>query len=132
MFEDRLHCLRRRWIILQFKLSDALSRQDLVDVTSCPPSRGVRCWCPEAHGVDWIPGRLYPLLLKKLLPLLIEIANHPVNLDRVLPLLLNLIINVSNICTVEVPYPLCWVLQDNCHPPSPRLIAHSLIVFLDR
>jgi hypothetical protein len=37
---------------------------------------------------------------------------------------------VSNVCTVEAPFPLCWILQDYCHPP--RLIFHSLIVLSDR
>ena len=69
------------------------------------------------------------LLLYKLF-LLIEIADHSVDLDRVLTLFLHLIVYVSNVCTVEAPFPLCWVLQDYCHPL--RLISHCLIVFLDR
>ena len=69
------------------------------------------------------------LLLDQLL-LLIEIADHSVDLDRVLSLFLHLIVYVSNVCTVKAPFPLSWILQDNCHPP--RLISHRLIIFLDR
>lgn len=55
--------------------------------------------------------RLNHLLLNQLL-LLIEIADHPVDLDRILSLFLNLIVYVSNVCTVETPFPFFWVLQD--------------------
>jgi hypothetical protein len=100
MVKDRLHNYRGGCLILHFKLSNALRGQYLVDFTSSP-TRGVRHGCSDAHGVDWMASHL---LLYQLF-LLIEIADHSVYLDRVLPLFLHLIVYVSNVCTVEAPFP---------------------------
>ena len=94
---------------------DTLRAQDLVEVPSSA-TRGVRYGCSDTHGVDRMARRLNHLLLNQLL-LLFEIADHPIDLDRVLPLFLNLMVYVSNVSTVETPFPFCWVLQDYCHLP---------------
>lgn len=91
-------------------LNDALRGQDLFEVTSSA-TRSFRHGCSETDGVYWMAVRLNHLLLNQLL-LLIEIADHPVDLDRILSLFLNLIVYVSNVCTVEAPFPFFWVLQD--------------------
>ena len=96
-------------------LYDALRGQDLVEFTSSA-TRGFRHGCSDTHGVYRMAVRLNHLLLNQLL-LLIEIADHPVDLDRVLSLFLNLIVYVSDVSTVEAPFPFCWVLQDYCHHP---------------
>ena len=109
-------------------LNYALWAQDLVEVPSSS-TRGVRHGCSDTHGVDRMARRLNHLLLNQLL-LLFEIADHPIDLDRVLPLFLNLMVYVSNVCTVKTPFPFCWVLKDYCHPPW--LVSHCLFKFLDR
>ena len=96
-------------------LYDALRGQDLVEVTSSA-TRRFRHGCSDTHGVYRMAVRLNHLLLNQLL-LLIEIADHPADLDRVLSLFLNLIVYVSDVSTVEAPFPFFWVLQDYCHLP---------------